>query len=178
MITERIGGWSHWASLWGSGGRGSQGDGSANLDWGTVVWVSGTASRVTTVGFENNERFRIEITYHNEHSKYLNSGEGDLGLPMDSDWEADWVVWLWWLDNGRSWSKSFLPGLGGPLLESWSSSPTISGEELWLISSILSEESGGPLPLSRFLCSSLSRSAFRHLARRFWNQTLISQTGE
>lgn len=101
----------------------------------------------------------------------LNPGDGDLGLPIDPDCEADCEADC--VLTGRSCtSMSFLPGLGGALDSlSSSPSPTISGEELRLVLSILSEDNCGPLPLSRFLCSSLSRSALRHFARRFWNQT-------
>ena len=72
---------------------------------------------------------------------------------------------LFGLESGRSCSNSFLDGLGGALdSRSSSPSPTMSGEELLLVLSSLSEDSGGPLPLSRFLCSSLRRSALRHFA--------------
>lgn len=100
-------------------------------------------------------------------------GDGDRGLPIDPDCCEAADCGLLGRDSGRSWSMSrFLPGLGGALdSRSSSPSPIMSGDELLLVLSILSEDNCGPLPLSRFLCSSFRRSDLRHLARRFWNQT-------
>lgn len=81
-----------------------------------------------------------QFLIHPPPPTYLKPGDGDLGLPMDPDCDADCV--LLGLEMGLSCSRSFRPGLGGALdSRSSSPSPIISGEELLLVLSILSEES-------------------------------------
>lgn len=120
---------------------------------------------------------------------YLNPGDGDPPLP-EQDCEIDCVICV--EDNGRSVSESAV-GLWGLDLSS-SLSPKISGEDsllasIWykyalnknnqlfefmhknVVNSTLSLSIAVSLPLSLFLCSSLSLSAFLHFARLFWNHT-------
>uniref|UniRef100_A0A182URE4 Peptidase S1 domain-containing protein n=1 Tax=Anopheles merus TaxID=30066 RepID=A0A182URE4_ANOME len=109
---------------------------------------------------------------------HFNPGDGVPAL-FEADWDSEWAEWSWVDDPGRSGSESTRGLIGGTLelrISSSSASPVISGLESRLSVSSCEERdwesvpSVPPLP-PRLRCSSFSRSALRHLARRFWNQT-------
>lgn len=101
----------------------------------------------------------------------FNPGDGVPAL-FDPDCVVECICVLEW---GRSGSESTLGLIGGALglrISSSSASPVMSGlAESRLSVSNLSFNNCGSDPSPRFRCSSFSRSALRHLARRFWNQT-------
>lgn len=99
---------------------------------------------------------------------YLKVGDAEPALP-EHDFDIDWWFIICAADDcGRSKSES-VRGLCGGTLElrcSSSLSPIMSGDDSRLCS-VLFVMFGVFSPLSRFRCSSLRRSAFRHFARRF-----------
>lgn len=110
---------------------------------------------------------------------YLKPGDAEPALP-EHDFDIDWWLFICVVDDcGRSKSES-VRGLCGGTLElrrSSSLSPIMSGDDSRLCS-VLFVMIGVFPPLSRFRCSSLRRSALRHLARRFWNQTYMRREQE
>lgn len=123
--------------------------------------------KVTESNFVSGDSEEEEITV-----SYLKVGDAEPALP-EHDFDIDWWFIICAADDcGRSKSES-VRGLCGGTLElrcSSSLSPIMSGDDSRLCS-VLFVMFGVFSPLSRFRCSSLRRSAFRHFARRFWNQT-------
>lgn len=115
-------------------------------------------------------RLKVQPTERNNF--YLKPGDAEPALPehdLDIDW---WLIMCVVDDCGRSKSESVRGLCGGTLelMRSSSLSPIMSGDDSRLCS-VLFVMIGVFSPLSRFRCSSLRRSALRHFARRFWNQT-------